>query len=117
MADKRDDTVRATAENVTMPTRGKTNGAAVGGGSTTALQEPAVCLQFSSAATSNELREVREILASSPGHRPVQLLFDRATGNSLRVNAGADFCVHLTRDLEERLSRWLVGPKPARRNA
>jgi len=115
--DKRDDTVRATAENVTMPTRGKTNGAAVGGGSTTALQEPAVCLQFSSAATSNELREVREILASSPGHRPVQLLFDRATGNSLRVNAGADFCVHLTRDLEERLSRWLVGPKPARRNA
>ena len=115
--DKRDDTVRATAENVTTPTPGKTNGAAVGGGSARALQEPAICLQFSSAATSNELREVREILASSPGRRPVQLLFDRATGNSLRVDAGADFCVDLTRDLEERLSRWLVGPKPARRNA
>jgi hypothetical protein len=89
----------------------------VGGGSANALQEPAVCLQFSSATTTNELREVREILASSPGRRPVQLLFDRATGKSLRVDAGADFCVDLTRDLEERLSRWLVGPKPARRNA
>ena len=115
--DKRDDTVRATADNVTTPTPGKANGAAANEESACTSQEPTVFLQFSSATTSNELREVREILASSPGRRPVQLLFDRATGNSLRVDAGADFCVDLTRDLEERLSRWLVGPKPARRNA
>jgi DNA polymerase-3 subunit alpha len=112
--DKRDDTVRATAENVTTPTPGKANGAAANEGSASTFQEPTVFLQFSSATTSNELREVREILASSPGRRPVQLLFVRATGNSLRVDAGADFCVDLTRDLEERLSRWLVRPKPAR---
>src|SRR5438874_2192955 len=114
--DKRDDTVRATADNVTTPTPGKANGAAANEESACTSQEPTVFLQFSSATTSNELREVREILASSPGRRPVQLLFDRATGNSLRMNTGADFCVDLTRDLEERLSRWLIRPDPARRN-
>jgi DNA polymerase III subunit alpha len=114
--DKRDDTVRATAENVTMPTPEKTNGAAANERSASRFQDPTVFLQFSSAATSNELREVREILASSPGRRPVQLLFDRATGDSLRMNAGADFCVDLTRDLEERLSRWLVKRDLTRRN-
>jgi hypothetical protein len=54
------------------------------------------------------LRQVREILASSPGPRPVRLLFDRANGNSLRLDAGAEFCVNLTRELEEKLSPWLV---------
>jgi len=115
--DKRDDTVRATAENVTMPAPEKTHGAAANKKSASTFQDPTVFLQFSSATTSNELREVREILASSPGPRPVQLLFDRAAGDSLRMNTGADFCVDLTRDLEERLSRWLVRPDLVRRNA
>src|SRR6266480_1190408 len=114
--DRRDDTVRATAENVTMPTPEKTHEAAANKNSASTFQDPTVFLQFSSATTSNELREVREILASSPGRRPVQLLFDRAAGDSLRMNTGADFCVDLTRDLEERLSRWLIRPDPARRN-
>src|SRR5256884_6508561 len=114
--DKRDDTVRATAENVTMPTPKKTNRVAANERSASRFQDPTVFLQFSSATTSNELREVREILASSPGCRPVQLLFDRTTGDCLRMNAGADFCVDLTRDLEERLSRWLVKPDLAQRN-
>src|SRR5437016_806476 len=114
--DRRDDTVRATAENVTMPAPEKTHGAAANKKSASTFQDPTVFLQFSSATTSNELREVREILASSPGRRPVQLLFDRAAGDSLRMNTGADFCVDLTRDLEERLSRWLIRPDPARRN-
>ena len=114
--DKRDDTVRATAENVTMPTSEKTNGPAANERSASRFQDPTVLLQFSSATTSNELHEVREILASSPGCRPVQLLFDRATGDSLRMNVSADFCVDLTRDLEERLSRWLVKRDLARRN-
>jgi len=35
----------------------------------------------------------------------------------LRVDAGADLRVNLTRDLEEKLSRWLVTSKPERRNA
>jgi hypothetical protein len=67
-----------------------------------------VLLQFSPATTGDELREVRRILASSPGGRPVRLLFDRGNGNPLRLDAGAEFSVNLTRDLEEKLSRWLV---------
>jgi len=41
----------------------------------------------------------------------VQLLFDRGNGNSLRLDAGAEFHVNLTRELEEKLSRWLVTGK------
>jgi hypothetical protein len=58
---------------------------------------------------------VRELLASSPGHRRVQLLFDRPTGDPLRVDAGSDLRVDLTRDLEEKLTRWLVTTKSERR--
>ena len=104
--DKRDDALRATAQEIKMFAPRKSNG--VTEESANMLQEAAVLLQFSPAATSNELREVREILATSPGRRPVQLLFDRANGNSLRLDAGAEFRVNLTRDLEAKLSRWLV---------
>jgi DNA polymerase-3 subunit alpha len=114
--DKRDEAVRAIAENVTTLAREQANGTAAKGRWTSASQQPAVLLQFSPAATSNELREVREILTSSPGRRPVQLLFDRASGNSLRLDAGSDFCVDLTSDIESKLSRWLVTPKPEQRN-
>jgi DNA polymerase III subunit alpha len=110
--DKRDEAVRAIAENVTTLAREKANGTGASEGWTSASLQPAVLLQFSPAATSNELREVREILTSSPGRRPVRLLFDRASGNSLRLDAGSDFCVDLTSDIESKLSRWLVRPKP-----
>ncbi len=107
--DKRDDAVRATAQEIKTFASGKTNGARER--ATDACQEPAVVLQFSPATTGDELREVREILASSPGRRPVQLLFDRTNGNSLRLDAGTEFRVNLTRDLEAKLSRWLVTAK------
>src|SRR6266704_802065 len=95
--DRRDDALRATAQEVKTLAPGKANGA--NERSTDTCQEPAVLLQFSAAATSNELREVREILAASPGHRPVQLLFDRTNGNALCLDAGREFRVNLTRDL------------------
>jgi DNA polymerase-3 subunit alpha len=104
--DKRDEAVRATALEIRLLAPGKTNGA--NEEPTDARQEPAVLLQFSAAATADELRQVREILVSSPGRRPVQLLFDRANGNSLRLDAGAEFRVNLTPGLEEKLSHWLV---------
>jgi len=88
---------------------GKTNGA--NEQSTDTRQEHPVLLQFSPAATGDELRQVHQILVSSPGRRPVQLLFDRANGNSLRLDAGTDFRVNLTPDVEEKLSRWLVTGK------
>ena len=108
--DKRDDAVRATAQEIKMLTPNDRNGRKEGAASL--LQEEAVLLRFSREATRDELREVREILASSPGRRPVQLLFDRVNGNPLRLDAGAEFRVELTRDLEQKLSRWLVTEKP-----
>jgi DNA polymerase-3 subunit alpha len=108
--DRRDEALRATALEIRSLALGKANGAnerpadSSGG--------PVVLLQFSPATTGDELRQVREILVSSPGRRPVQLLFDRGDGNSLRLDAGAELRVNLTRELEEKLSRWLVTPKP-----
>jgi DNA polymerase-3 subunit alpha len=104
--DKREDVLRATALEIRLLAPRKTNG--TNEDSIDARQEAAVCLQFSAAATGEDLREVRELLVRSPGRRPVQLLFDRANGNLLRLDASADFRVNLTPDLEEKLSRWLV---------
>ncbi|PYI89168.1 MAG: DNA polymerase III subunit alpha, partial [Verrucomicrobia bacterium] len=68
---------------------------------------PPLCLRFSHDAGSEELREVREILSSSPGRTPVELIFESEAGEAVRVNAGANFCVTLNADLREKLSRWL----------
>src|SRR5438132_1396758 len=124
--DTRGDSLRATAQKIRVPSANKANGASNGNAglseatarperSTSAESEPAVLLQFSPATTKEELREVRELLASSPGRRRVQLLFDRPSGELLRVDAGADLCVELTRDLEQKLVRWLVTTKSERR--
>ncbi len=83
--DKRDEVPRAVAQEIKTLSSRKPNGA------TDSEQESAVLLQFSPATTGDELREVRRILASSPGRRPVRLLFDRANGNALRLDAGAEF--------------------------
>jgi DNA polymerase-3 subunit alpha len=111
--DTRGDSLRATAQKLRLVTREKSNGS---NGGERNLSDPVVLLQFSPATTSEELREVRELLASSPGARRVQLLFDRPTGDSLRVDAGSDLRVNLTRDLEQRLTRWLVTTKSERRD-
>ncbi|HEU0274785.1 MAG TPA: DNA polymerase III subunit alpha [Candidatus Udaeobacter sp.] len=107
--DKRDDIPRAVAQDIKTLSPRKSNGATEG--SSDSKQESAVLLQFSPATTEDELREVRRILASSPGGRRVQLLFDRANGRPLRMDAGPDLKVNLTPDLEEKLSPWLVTAK------
>jgi DNA polymerase-3 subunit alpha len=107
--DKREEVLRAIATEIRLLAPGKTNGA--NEQSTDAPQEQPVLLQFSPAATGDELRQVRQILVNSPGRRPVQLLFDRTNGNSLRLDAGTDFRVNLTPELEAKLSRWLVTGK------
>src|SRR2546421_6044775 len=115
--DTRGDSLRATAQKLRVPVANKTNGAANGNaGSTSSADESAVQLQFSPATTSAELREVHELLASSPGQRRVELLFDRPGGELLRMDAAANLRVNLTRDLEEKLTRWLVATKSERRN-
>ena len=134
--DTRGDSLRATAQKIRVPGANKANDASNGNaglgeatsrperstrlrdataGQAPAESEPAVLLQFSPATTKEELREVRELLESSPGRRRVQLLFDRPSGEPLRVDAGADLCVELTSDLEQKLVRWLVTTKAERR--
>jgi DNA polymerase-3 subunit alpha len=112
--DKRDESLRATAQKIKVLTPENTNGISSNGGS---AETPAVLLRFSTATTAEELRQVREILSSSPGLRPVQLFFGRTSGEPLRVDAGADFHVDLTRDLEEKLAKWLVTAKSEREPA
>ena len=107
--DKRDEALRATALEIRSIALGKTNGASERLGDSS--EQLTVVLQFSPVTTGDELRHVREILVSSPGRRPVQLLFDRGDGSSLRLDAGAELRVNLTQELEGKLSRWLVTPK------
>jgi DNA polymerase III subunit alpha len=114
--DTRGDSLRATAQKIRVPSATKSNGTGNGNGGAPLTGEPALLLQFSAATTTEELREVREILASSPGQRRVQLLFDRPNGEPLRVDAGADLRVNLTSDLEQKLMRWLVTTKSERRD-
>jgi DNA polymerase-3 subunit alpha len=107
--DKRDEVPRAAAQEIKTLSPREANGATEG--STDADLESAVLLQFSRDTTADDLREVCTILASSPGRRPVRLLFDRENGNRLRLDAGTQFSVNLTRELGEKLSRWLVTPQ------
>ncbi|MGE5208882.1 MAG: OB-fold nucleic acid binding domain-containing protein, partial [Alphaproteobacteria bacterium] len=104
--DRRDEMLRATVLEIKPLASRKTNGAVEP--SADRMRPFAILLRFSAGATGDELRQVRNILASSPGRQSVQLLFDRGNGNLLRLDAGTEFRVDLTPDLQEKLSRWLV---------
>jgi len=103
--ERRDETLRAVAQDVRLLEARKNNGAGDGRSGPVA-----VCLQFPPDITCAELRTVRQLLVSSPGPRPVRLLFNRGNGHSLRLDAGAEYCVSLTPELEKKLSPWLVSP-------
>ena len=104
--DRRDEMLRATAVEIKPLAATRPNGRTARSEDTS--QVSAIRLRFSSAATGDELREVRNILVRSPGRQPVQLVFDRGNGNSLRLDAGTEFRVNLTPDLAAKLARWLV---------
>lgn len=104
--DRRDEMLRGTAVEIKPVAATRPNGATEGSENTS--QVSAIRLQFSSATTGDELRQVRNILVSSPGRQPVQLLFDRGNDNLLRLDAGTEFRVDLTPALAEKLSRWLI---------
>jgi hypothetical protein len=103
--DRRDEMVRATAVEIKPLAATKPNGATK---SEEISQVSAIRLRFSSATTGDELRQVRSILVGSPGRRPVQLLFERGNGHSLRLDAGTEFRVDFTPDLAKKLSPWLL---------
>src|SRR5438445_2049867 len=101
--DLRDESLRATAEKLRLlslevPRNPNPN----------RVETPPLCLHFSPDTGTDELREVRALLAASPGRRPVQLIFETAEGETVRVDAGAAFYVLVTAELEEQLRRWLI---------
>ena len=107
--DKRDDSVRATAQKVKMlqPDASQPSESNGANGAEVRAEIGVVVLRFAPAATAEELQEVREILATSPGFTGVRLMFERANGETLRLDAGSDLRVEATEQLKEKLARWL----------
>ena len=70
-------------------------------------EDATVTLRFAAGIEADELRTVREILASSPGSQPVTLMMTREGGQTVRIEAG-DFCrVEFTPAIERQLAPWL----------
>ena len=110
--DKRDDTVRATAQKVKMLTpesaaTPETGNGAETNGAARVREDATVTLRFAAGIDADELRTVREILASSPGSQPVTLMMTREDGQIVRIETG-DFCrVEFTPAIERQLAPWL----------
>ena len=110
--DKRDDNVRATAQKVKVLKSEATSpngahGSHNGNGSSERENGATVTLRFAPGAAAAELREVREILASSPGSQPVMLMMTSRDGETVRIAAGDTCRIELTPALEQRLAPWL----------
>jgi DNA polymerase-3 subunit alpha len=107
--DKRDETVRATAQKVKVLTASPQNGTQSNGTNSPSVgEEPAITLRFSAGATAADLLDVRQILAASPGATLVQLMFESANGQIVRMDAGVNLRVQPTPELKRRLARWLA---------
>jgi len=113
--DKRDDALRAVAQRakVLSTVAGQTrlpnesNGHSNGHGNGRAATESPLVLSFSSSATSDELRQVQAVLASSPGSQPVRLMLCRAEGGFVQMDA--NLRINLTPELRDKLAPWLGG--------
>jgi DNA polymerase-3 subunit alpha len=102
--DLRDESLRATTEKLRLLSLEVRRDSKSSNGAET----PPLCLHFSADAGRDELQEVQALLAASPGQRPVQLIFETAEGETVRVDTGAAFHVSVTAELEEQLQRWLI---------
>jgi DNA polymerase-3 subunit alpha len=100
--DLRDESLRATAEKLRLLSIDPATKP-----DSPAPSTPPLRLRFSRDVQTNELREVREILASSPGRTPVQLIFEIGGAEPMRVAAGANFSVTVSAELQQKLARWL----------
>jgi DNA polymerase III subunit alpha len=101
--DLRDESLRATAEKLRLLSSEVSRNSNANGSEISPL-----CLRFSANAGSDELREVQVLLAASPGRQPVRLFFETTEGETVRVDAGTNFHVTVTAELEQRLQRWLI---------
>jgi DNA polymerase-3 subunit alpha len=109
--DKRDESVRATAQRVKVPNPSASpeenvNGSELNGAPRVREGEP-ITLCFAAGIAAEELRTVREILASSPGTQPVTLMLTRESGETVRIEAGEPCRIAFTPAIERQLAPWL----------
>ena len=112
--DKRDDTIRATAQKVKMLTPenvGAVPNKTTNGSETDAMarvrEDAPITLRFAAGIGADELRTVRQILASSPGLQPVTLMLTSDAGATVRIEAGDSCRIELTPSVEQQLTPWL----------
>jgi DNA polymerase-3 subunit alpha len=107
--DRRDDALRAVAQKAKVLTAadGQARSPNETNGNGSKESESPLVLRFSATANAEELRQVQSFLATSPGSCPVKLMFCRADGESLAIEAGVTFRVNLTPELRDKLAPWL----------
>jgi DNA polymerase-3 subunit alpha len=107
--DKRDDALRAVAQKARVLTSADSQPRRPNesNGNDASRNEAPLVLCFASNARPEELRQVKAVLAASPGPRPVRLMFCRSDGESLEIDAGATLRVKMTPELREKLAPWL----------
>jgi hypothetical protein len=66
-----------------------------------------ITLRFGAGAARDELRAVRNILASSPGSQPVTLMMTSRDGGTVRIAAGDTCRIDFTPAIEQQLAPWL----------
>ena len=112
--DKRDDTIRATAQKVKVLTpenagavANKTTNGSETNGTARVREDAPIMLRFAAGIGADELRTVRQILASSPGLQPVTLMLTSDAGATVRIEAGDSCRIELTPSVEQQLTPWL----------
>ena len=112
--DKRDDTIRATAQKVKVLTPenagavpNKTTNGSETNGTARVREDTPITLRFAAGIGADELRTVRQILASSPGLQPVTLMLTSDAGATVRIEAGDSCRIELTPSVEQQLTPWL----------
>jgi DNA polymerase-3 subunit alpha len=105
--DKRADALRAVAQKVKVLTPAAPSPPNESNGNGRADGEAPLVLCFSSTASADEFRQVQAVLLASPGTQPVRLMFCRADGELLQMEAGINLRVEMTPALREKLAPWL----------
>ncbi|MDQ6808690.1 MAG: DNA polymerase III subunit alpha, partial [Verrucomicrobiota bacterium] len=109
--DRRDEAVRATAQKVRVlkpDPRDVPADAASAVAIAASPPERPIVLRIRAGTSPRELRDVRDLLASSPGNRDVLLQFERPGAAAVEVAAGYDCRIDLTPELAQRLQPWLA---------
>jgi DNA polymerase-3 subunit alpha len=105
--DKRSDALRAVAQKVKVLTPAAPSSPNESNGNGHAAGKAPLVLCFSPTASADEFRQVQAVLLASPGTQPVRLMFCRADGELLQMEAGINLRVEMTPTLREKLAPWL----------